>query len=519
MGLEPALTSVTEQEKMLENASKVVKAEAFEMKRCLDKSKTMDALKHSINFLNELRTNDLSPKFYYRLYMDCTNELQHLEAFLVDEYQRDKSKIGNLYECVQYASSIVPRLYLLVTVGVVYLKCGEGSRSEILSDIVAMCRGIQHPLRGLFLRNYLLQSTRSLLPDVPKSSINEMTTNLLANEESANEENGETNGEENKKNEPDGTVADAIAFILDNFGEMNKLWVRMQHQGPSKEREKRERERMELRILVGTNLVRLSQLESLTEEIYVQDVLPKVLEQIVSCRDCISQEYLMECVIQVFADDFHLATLNEFLFACGELVPEVNVKDILIALIDRLALYSSNEGKGKPKQAELFGIFSEQAKQLIENRPQMPVEDIVSLHAALISLAIKCYPDNIDYASVCFQSLKDIFANKDVKSIGAFSPIGKELTKLLHLPIDEYKNVLRLQEIKEYNAALEAFDYRGRCNNAAYVIQSMMENETVMNNEDELGIVFALIDSLLVDQPDQPPNIHVSIFVAFISFI
>ena len=37
MGLEPALTSVTEQEKMLENASKVVKAEAFEMKRCLDK--------------------------------------------------------------------------------------------------------------------------------------------------------------------------------------------------------------------------------------------------------------------------------------------------------------------------------------------------------------------------------------------------------------------------------------------------------------------------------------------------
>ena len=46
-----------------------------------------------------------------------------------------------------------------------------------------------------------------------------------------------------------------------------------------------------------------------------------------------------------------------------------------------------------------------------------------------------------------------------------------------------------------------------------------MENETIMNNEDELGIVFALIDSLLVDQPDQPPNIHVSTFVAFINFI
>ena len=47
---------------------------------------------------------------------------------------------------------------------------------------------------------------------------------------------------------------------------MNKLWVRMQHQGHSREREKREKERMELRILVGTNLVRLSQLDNIDTE-------------------------------------------------------------------------------------------------------------------------------------------------------------------------------------------------------------------------------------------------------------
>ena len=53
-----------------------------------------------------------------------------------------------------------------------------------------------------------------------------------------------------------------------NFAEMNKLWVRMQHQGHSRDREKRERERQELRILVGTNLVRLSQLEGIDMEMY-----------------------------------------------------------------------------------------------------------------------------------------------------------------------------------------------------------------------------------------------------------
>ena len=66
----------------------------------------------------------------------------------------------------------------------------------------------------------------------------------------------------------DGTVKDSIHFILQNFAEMNKLWVRMQHQGHTKEKERREKERLELRILVGTNLVRLSQLESIDSELY-----------------------------------------------------------------------------------------------------------------------------------------------------------------------------------------------------------------------------------------------------------
>ena len=61
-------------------------------------------------------------------------------------------------------------------------------------------------------------------------------------------------------------IDDSIDFILLNFAEMNKLWVPMQHQGHSREREKKEKERMELRILVGTNLVRLSQLENIDIE-------------------------------------------------------------------------------------------------------------------------------------------------------------------------------------------------------------------------------------------------------------
>jgi hypothetical protein len=53
-----------------------------------------------------------------------------------------------------------------------------------------------------------------------------------------------------------------------NFAEMNKLWVRMQHQGHSRDREQREREPEGLRVLVGTNLVWLSHLETVNLDKY-----------------------------------------------------------------------------------------------------------------------------------------------------------------------------------------------------------------------------------------------------------
>lgn len=182
--------------------------------------------------------------------MAITDELRHLELYLLDEFQKGR-KVADLYELVQYAGNIVPRLYLLITVGLVYIKSNIALRRDLLKDLVEMCRGVQHPLRGLFLRNYLLQCTRNVLPDVLES-----------------------------EDENEGNVRDSIDFVLMNFAEMNKLWVRMQHQGHSRDRERREREREELRILVGTNLVRLSQLETASLDLYKKLILPGILEQV-----------------------------------------------------------------------------------------------------------------------------------------------------------------------------------------------------------------------------------------------
>lgn len=106
-------------------------------------------------------------------------------------------------------------------------------------------------------------------------------------------------------------MQDSITFVLTNFIEMNKLWVRLQHQGHSRDREKRELERKELRILVGTNLVRLSQLDGVDLGLYQNDILPNILQQVVSCKDVIAQEYLMEVVIQVRVNESILYAVDQ----------------------------------------------------------------------------------------------------------------------------------------------------------------------------------------------------------------
>lgn len=191
--------------------------------------------------------------------MAVFDALRFLTTHLRDNHPTNH--LADLYELVQYAGNIIPRLYLMMTVGTAYMAIPDAPVKEIMKDMMEMSRGVQHPTRGLFLRYYLSGQARDSLPS------------------------GTGDG-------PEGNLNDSINFILTNFVEMNKLWVRLQHQGHSRDRELRTKERQELQLLVGSNLVRLSQLVDL--EMYQSMILGPLLEQVVQCRDVLAQEYLLE---------------------------------------------------------------------------------------------------------------------------------------------------------------------------------------------------------------------------------
>ncbi|MBA0606928.1 hypothetical protein Godav_019324 [Gossypium davidsonii] len=324
------LNGTEDEEKWLAEGIAGIQHNAFYMHRALDSNNLREALKYSAQMLSELRTSKLSPHKYYELYMRAFDELKRLELFFKDDSKHGVSVV-DLYELVQHAGNILPRLYLLCTVGSIYIKSKEAPAKEVLKDLVEMCRGVQHPIRGLFLRSYLAQISRDKLPDI------------------GSEYEGDAD-----------TVMDAVDFVLQNFTEMNKLWVRMQHQGPGGVREKREKERSELQDLVGKNLHVLSQIEGVDLEMYKETVLPRVLEQVVNCKDDLAQYYLMDCIIQVFPDEYHLQTLETLLGACPQLQPTVDVKTVLSRLMDRLSNYAASSADVLPEflQVEAFSKLS-----------------------------------------------------------------------------------------------------------------------------------------------------------------
>lgn len=536
-----SIPAVEDQARLLEDALVVVRQQTHLMRKCLETpGKLMDALKCSSTLVSELRTSSLGPKQYYELYMAVFDALRHLSVYLKDSHPTNH--LADLYELVQYAGNIVPRLYLMITVGTVYMSIEESPVKEIMKDMMEMSRGVQHPIRGLFLRYYLSGQARENLPM-------------------------------GKEDGPEGSLQDSISFTLTNFVEMNKLWVRLQHQGHSREREIRTQERKELQLLVGNNLVRLSQLVDL--ETYKNVILQPLLEQVVQCRDVLAQEYLLEVITQVFPDEYHLHTLDQFLAAVTRLNPHVNVKVIVIALMDRLSRYAAREAdpplqeerekleqdaiekllekvhlsqdkkfneptvelenkktakaeegslnaesinkaelveeknpekvdseveerrnKGIPDNIKLYETFFEQVVNLV-NVQHLPIQDTTALLVSLANLAFNIYPERLDYVDQIFE-----YANQKVKqhvnSVDLHAPeTQSNLLNLLLAPTKSYASMFTALSLPTFIPLLNSQTYSTRRALAAEVAQTLQKNlikiTTVARLESVLQVLAVII--------------------------
>lgn len=473
-----------------------IRHESKLMRDSLGEGHLLPALKHCSNFLNELRTSQLSPKEYYELYMAVFDSLESLSAYLLQSHKSKQAKNKNspfltdLYELVQYLGNIIPRLYMMIVIGTTYMSANDTATKDIMKDMLEMCRGVQHPIRGLFLRHYLSQRTKNLFP--------------LATTEDFTE---------------------TVDFLVVNFIEMNKLWVRLQHQGHSSERELRYQERKELKILVGSNLVRLSQViddfksESYSSvEFYRDNIFPTITEQIIQCRDHLAQSYLIDVLIQIFPDDFHFLTLDSLLNDVFlKLHPLLKKSELVSTLVDRFVTFHKYESdlandtenlqvdelSSKATQLPIKAIFESFwtfYENLQEAQPELPAEEYCSILQSLIKLSLTFDPDNYENLDKIYKFATGVLGGNNTDDS---SDDNQSLWKdLLITPVQHFSSTKRLLQLSFfYELFNKVTNVSIQKQIASEIADKLLSNEEreYLTTPDEIDDIYKYLMVLIMD--------------------
>ncbi|TYI54058.1 hypothetical protein E1A91_D11G048800v1 [Gossypium mustelinum] len=234
---------------------------------------------------------------------------------------------------------------------------------------------------------------------------------------------------------------------------------------------------------------------------YKETVLPRVLEQVVNCKDEIAQYYLMDCIIQVFPDEYHLQTLDVLLGAFPQLQPTVDIKTVLSRLMERLSNYAASSADVLPEflQVEAFSKLNNAIGKVIEAQPDMPILGVITLYSSLLTFTLHVHPDRLDYADqvlgACVKKLSGKEKLEDKKAT-------KQIVALLSAPLDKYNDIVTALKLSNYPRVMEYLDSETNKVMATVIIQSIMKNKTRISTADRVEALFELIKGLIKDLDD-----------------
>ena len=449
------LLSEEDQERYLDRGLKKTKAQSFHIHTAIEKNNLRQCLQETYSMLLELRTSYLTPKNYYHLFTAAFDEMQIVYNFFLEEINRGR-KVRDLYDSVQQAVYLIPRLYLMIAAGALVMEKEPKSSEEIIFDLLGMIKGVQNPIRGLFVRYFLLKMIKDKLPD---------KDNLYLKE--------------------GGKFEDTLKFLIQNMDEMNRLWIRLGSDVIGNEKILRDKERVELKTLVGESINRLSSLDGLTIDIYEKEVLPKLIQIIIDSNDALSQQYLMECIIVAFPESYNIKCIEAVLNTTSRLTAGVDIKGLFINLMEKLAKYitdnsaedASEENKKLMQNAEgvypiLLQYFDRLQNETFMLGENMDNFKLLDLNTAFMKFSIKCKDTDIlaNINHVLTSTLNCLRQSRRLSNESI-----KKLYKLLQVPLESDFSIF---DMTDFDGLMVFLDYNTRKNLGLKIIESLYRQDS-----------------------------------------
>ena len=211
----------------------------------------------------------------------------------------------------------------------------------------------------------------------------------------------------------------------------------------------------------------------------------------------------MECIIQAFPDEFHLATLEPLLEATSKLSQEVEIKTIFISLMDRLSYFaaenSSTDLTSFNKNINIFKLFKKYTDKIIEEQGRsIELSRLLELEVAFLKFTIKTYSsDNISYVNDILESATYLIkSNREEK----LTPEAMRLlVKLLTIPLE----TLSLQVLKmgHYPELMGYMAFSSRKTVALRIVQAVLKQRKLLDSVEVTDQLIGFIKPLL--EPDE----------------
>ena len=405
-----------------------------------------------------LRTPKLTPKNYYQIYHSVSTVLLTIFQNLQDEERFSNQKVAELYETVQYLPGVMQRLYLMITIAPELGRRKIVRVVDILDDLSDMARAAQDPIRALFLRHYLLSIFKQYLPDS-----NEQQTDR------------------------------SLDFLLTNFAQMNRMWVRIEDIMGSDERKE---QRADFSVLIGTNIQRISALNGITIEKYSNVILPFIAKHVELCEDALAQEFILRSIIHAFPEDFHIATVDHLFGVFAKVEQGVKILDIVNQLLERFLQYIGHL-IDPTKSSAVFVTIAKNIEELFNAEGHLSLTSKFETLQRLLRFALKINTNDV-------KNVKNLMKFTDFHidlAIGEESlksaESSEQLKKFLEVPLTVFTSAEYLYKIEYLPVLVNRLIPKDRFYVANLICDLFLSSQTKVTNSEELTFYIKSTASLV----------------------
>ena len=210
-----------------------------------------------------------------------------------------------------------------------------------------------------------------------------------------------------------------------------------------------------------------------------------------------SHQFLIECLINSFPDEFHLATLQPLLEGISKLHKNVDIKTTIITLLDRLSEVV------KEDDTKIFGVVQKYIEEIFV-RFNSKMESNLVIQVSLLNFCIKCYPKQTENINSILESSVNLIKRSREENLN--SECMRMLVKLLSVPLDTLS--LRILEMPQYPILLKYMAFGSRRTVSLRIVKAVFKAKRKLDNLDIVNQLLSFIEPLLKDDEESKEDVE-----------